>query len=70
MSKPVDLEGENSVRTFELEESEESLHQICSGQCDTAWEACADRLVSSSGWHDQWPMAVANYRKLKSKSED
>jgi len=63
--KKIDLEGESSVRTFELEE------KICSGQCSAAWEACADRLVSSSGWHDQWPAAVANYRKLKkSKGED
>lgn len=29
------------------------------------WEECADRLVNSSGWHDQWPQAVAHYRKLK-----
>jgi hypothetical protein len=29
------------------------------------WRDCADRLVASSGWHDQWPQAVAHYRKLK-----
>ena len=58
----IDLEGESSVRTFEREE--------CCGRCDTAWEDCADRLVSSSGWHDQWPTAVANYRKLKKSKED
>jgi hypothetical protein len=29
------------------------------------WKDCADRLVASSGWHDQWPQAVAHYRKLK-----
>jgi len=55
----IDLEGESSVRTFEREE--------CCGRCDTAWEDCADRLVSSSGWHDQ----VANYKNLKKiKGED
>ena len=29
------------------------------------WKDCADRLVASSGWNDQWPQAVAHYRKLK-----
>lgn len=29
------------------------------------WKECADRLVASSGWHDQWPQAVSHYRKLK-----
>ena len=29
------------------------------------WKDCATKLVESSGWHDQWPQAVAHYRKLK-----
>ena len=29
------------------------------------WKDCATKLVASSGWHDQWPQAVAHYRKLK-----
>jgi hypothetical protein len=29
------------------------------------WRDCATKLVESSGWHDQWPQAVAHYRKLK-----
>jgi hypothetical protein len=33
------------------------------------WRDCADRLVASSGWHDQWPKAVAHYRKLKEELE-
>jgi hypothetical protein len=33
------------------------------------WRDCATKLVDSSGWHDQWPQAVANYRKLKKKTD-
>ena len=35
-------------------------------KCDV-WKECADRLYSSSGWHDEWPMAVQHYKQLKKK---
>ena len=34
-----------------------------------AWKECAGKLYSSSGWHDQWPMAVQHYKQLKKKYE-
>ena len=43
--------------------TEEKLDKITKER--DRWKDCADRLVASSGWHDQWPQAVAHYRKLK-----
>ena len=43
--------------------AEEKLDKITKER--DQWRDCATKLVESSGWHDQWPQAVAHYRKLK-----
>ena len=31
------------------------------------WRQCAEKLYNSSGWHDEWPIAVQNYKKIKNE---
>ena len=31
------------------------------------WRECAEKLYNSSGWHDEWPIAVQNYKKIKNE---
>jgi hypothetical protein len=52
--------GNHVVPTEFAEDLERELNE---------WRNCADRLYNSSGWHDEWPMAVQHYKQLKKKYE-